>query len=99
MLGMPISLVATDNAYVGDAGEDIATLYYEYGAGLKGMYIINVGEQASNDKVFLIDEAIAFIRDCQSPVKEEPGQIEALDQDNDTGLPLGTITVVASLVC
>ncbi len=96
MLGMPISLAAMDNAYVEDAGEDIATLYYEYGAGLNGMYIINVGEQVSNDKAFLINEAIAFIRDCQSSVEEEPELFETPDQDKDTGLPLGAITVAVS---
>ena len=95
MLGMPFSSVASDNMDVKDAGEDIATLYYEYGEGLKGVYIINVGEKTSSDKVFLINEAIAFIRDCQSSVKEEPGLFETPDQDNDTGLPLGAITIAA----
>lgn len=48
-----------------DSGKDIATLYYKYGNGLDGIYVINIGENDQVNETNLINEAISEIRDRQ----------------------------------
>ena len=48
-----------------DSGKDIATLYYKYGNGIDGVYIINIGSNDVVDQDALISEAIGEIRERQ----------------------------------
>lgn len=49
-----------------NSGKDIATLYYQYGDGLDGVYIINIGMDDTVNQEALIQEAIDVIRTRQT---------------------------------
>lgn len=66
-LGIPFSMENDLNSsnVRGDLGKDIATLYYSYGDGRDGIYIINVGTNDNPQQDDLIDDAISVIRERQ----------------------------------
>lgn len=66
-LGIPFSMESnlSGSNVCGDLGKDIVTLYYNYGDGRNGIYIINVGTNDNPQQDELIDDAISIIRKRQ----------------------------------
>lgn len=92
-LGIPFSLEEISNESEVDAGVDIATLYYEYGEGLKGTYIINIGNEDIVDEDALIDEAVMSIRERQTEQNGQTNEVATVASNGYSDISLGTLTV------
>ena len=57
----------SENHDANNIGTDIATIYYNYGNGLSGIYVINaIGTVKNSEKVELVFEAIDIIHNIQN---------------------------------
>lgn len=92
-LGFPFQVETIVNAENDDAsGKDIASLYYSYGNGLNGIYIINVGVDDNTQTSELIAEAIDDIRTKQNG---ENSDVE-LAASSGSAVSLGSIDIVTT---
>lgn len=90
-----------DSSASNDSGKDIATLYYKYGNGIDGVYIINIGTEDIVDQNELINEAIEEIRvrQCSSGIStEETITVDTaeLAESTYTAKVLGTFDVTTT---
>lgn len=77
-----------------DNGNDIVTMYYNYGNGLSGIYVINTQTDISNtEKVVLIAEAIDDIHTTQNAYSDSLAQQLS---SNSSGKTLGSFTVTTT---
>ena len=84
-----------DNRTVNNIGTDIATIYYNYGNGLSGIYVINAANNITNlEKEKLISEAIDTIHNIQN--SHNSSSIQPLA--SGTKKALGNFTVTSTLL-
>lgn len=85
----------TNNHNSNNIGKDIATMYYNYGNGLSGIYVINVQNDVTNsEKEELISEAIDTIHDIQNTYNAP----DIVPLASSTKKTLGKFTVTSTLL-
>lgn len=89
-LEIPLGAEFVEDEENTNKGRNIATLYYHYGAGRSGTYIINVSEESTTPYEQYIEEALYDIRihqDC------EDSEIQTA-ASSDSAKSLGTVRIV-----
>ena len=73
-------------------GKDIATLYYHYGNGLDGVYIVNIGINDNVNETVLINEAINEIKERQNDLDDYIDQRASSSSTTSLGVFEATTT-------